>query len=212
MIEENLPETSSWFVQNLDSIIITLSFGVIAGVISAITYYFILRIIKPKIIISPYIAKSKIKVKKEITNPDTGETEITEIEEYEYVIKIINKTKSNVEDVSYQLFIMEDYLHGTGKNYTARSLSFKGKNHMSFLVGKKDKNKAINDNCRQIRILSDLEKDWDKKTEWLQFQIISYHSKSGSRIVHTKKYNTPSDVYIKKGSFDTGETFKIIKC
>lgn len=184
-----------WFVLNLETIIITLVFGVIAGVISAVTFYYLMKLIKPNIEISEHIARRKI--------DNNG------VMEYEYVIKIINHTSSNVEDVSYQLFIMEDYFHGTGKNYSARELEFKGANSMKFLTGKGEKNESYHDNCRQIRIKGDLEGEWDKKKEWLQFQIVSYHSKSGSRHVHKRKYTNPS-VTIKDGIFDSGETFDVL--
>jgi len=184
-----------WMTINLETILITLIFGVIAGVISAITFYYLMKMIKPNIEISEHIARRQV--------DNNGKME------YEYVIKIINRTKSNVEDVSYQLFIMEDYFHGTGKNYSARELNFMGANSMKFLTGKDEKNESYHDNCRQIRIKGDLEGEWDEKKEWLQFQIVSYHSKSGSRKVHKRKYTNPS-VTIKDGLFDSGETFEIL--
>ena len=161
--------------------------------------------------ISDVITKHKISVKHKIIDPITEEKTIIDIEEDEYILKIINKTKYDIEDISFELLLMEDYLHGNGKNFTSKSIGFKGTSNLNLMVGRKNKNEIIHDNCRQIRIKGNLEELWDKKTEWLLFQITSYHSRSGSRKTHTHRFNTPS-VTIKEGMFDSGETFDLIDC
>lgn len=186
------------------SILISLIIGIVAGIISAIVFYWLMRRIKPKISIGPQIAKERALCEKGKPIKDDEGNYI-----YEYVIKIINYTKANIEDVSYQLFIMEDYFRGNGKMYETRKLEFKKSNSMKFLVGTKEKDHTIDNNCRQIVIAGNLEEEWDKNKEWLEFQIVSYHSKSGSRKVHKMKY-TDRATQIIEGYFDTGHNFTII--
>lgn len=160
--------------------------------------------VKPNIQISTEIAKERM--------VDDNEAPILDEHGdymYEYVIKIINYTKSDIEDVSYQLFIMEDWFRGNGKIYTSRELKFKKSNSMKLLVGVDSKDESIDNNCRQIVIKGDLERDWDKNKEWLEFQIVSYHSKSGSRKVHKRKF-TDRKRHVVEGYFDTGHNFNII--
>lgn len=185
-------------------ILSSLFIGVVSGIISAVIFYYIMMSVKPDIKISSQIAKER--------KVDNNENPILDANGnyiYEYVIKIINYTKSDVEDVSYQLFIMEDWFRGNGKIYTARELKFEKSNSMKLLVGTDTKDNTIDNNCRQIVIKGDLEKDWDKNKEWLEFQIVSYHSKSGSRKVNKIKY-TDRTRHIVEGYFDTGHNFDII--
>lgn len=182
----------------------SLIIGIVSGVISAIIFYFIMMSVKPDIRISNVIAKER--------KVDSNATPILDAEGnfvYEYVIKIINYTKSDVEDVSYQLSIMEDWFRGNGKMYESRELDFEKSNSMKLLVGINSKDETIHNNCRQIVIKGDLEKDWDKNKEWIEFQIVSYHSKSGSRKVHKGKF-TDRSRHIVEGYFDTGHNFDII--
>ncbi|WP_138432380.1 hypothetical protein [Winogradskyella algicola] len=186
---------------------LTLFYGIISGVVAAVVYYYIMKSIKPKIEISDHIAKEK----KLDENGNHIKDEHGNLQ-YEYVLKIINRTKSNIEDVSYQMFIMEDWFEGPtvgNKNYEARDIAFKKRNSVKFIVGTKEKNTTYFDNCRQIALNGNLEKEWDKNNEWVEFQIVSYHSKSGSRKVHKMKY-TDRKSHIVCGKFNSGETMEII--
>lgn len=195
---------SSFYLGIFIDVSLTLLYGIVSGVVAAIVFYYIMMSIKPKIEISDKIAKEKILDDKgnHIYN-ENGELA------YEYVIKIINYSKANVEDLSYQLFIMEDWFSGNGKMFEARDLDFKKPNNMKLLVGLNEKDHTSNNNCRQIVIKGNLENDWDKNKEWLEFLVVSYHSKSGSRKVHKAKY-TDRRLHIQEGYFETGHSMKII--
>lgn len=188
-----------------ENALLTIIGGSVAGVISAYVFYLLMRYFKPVIEISEKIVKERLR-------DDRGQFILNENGEYiyEYLIKIINKTKSDIEDVSYQLFILEDYFKGDGKIFELRELEFKKNNKVKSIAGVKNKDKEKHNNCRLITIKGDLEKEWDKNREWVEFQIESYHSKSGSRKVHKQIY-IDRHTNIVEGYFKTGHCFEIIR-
>lgn len=177
-------------------LLMALGIGVISGVIAALIFFLIMRVLKPRIIISNKIVKECVK-------KDDG------TEEFVYRFKFINKTRSNIENVSIDLFLMEEYFNGTGKNYSSKGLTL-AKPEFKFLAGTNEKNGENHNNCVQMRITEDLEKVWNGEKEWLHVQIDSTHAKSGRRKVYVKRY-TDSKNTICEGKFDSGENFDIIK-
>lgn len=175
--------------------LIALGTGIISGVIAASIFFIALRIFKPRIVISDKI------VKKLRTNEDGSK-------EWFYVFKFINKTKSDIENVSIDLFLMEDYFSGSAKNYKFKKLEI-AQSEFNFLIGRKNKDKEIHNNCVQMRIKEPLEEIWNGKREWLHVQIDSTHSKSGRRKVQVKTYKDPSNSIV-DGRFDSGENFDIL--
>lgn len=170
--------------------------GVLSGIIAAAIFFLILRIFKPKIVISDKI------VKQLRTNRKDGETE------YVYKFKFINMSKSDIENVSIDFFLMEDFFNGSAKNFKTKSLQL-AQPEFKFLVGLNNKNHDIHNNCVQMSIREPLEELWDGQKEWLQVQIDSTHSKSGRRRVHIKNYKDPKNT-ISIGKFDSGDNFTII--
>lgn len=168
--------------------------GVLSGLIAAGVFFLILRIFKPKIVISDKIVKQTITT--------GGNTEIL------YKFKIINKTRSNIENVSIDLFLMEDFFNGSAKNYRTKRLEL-AQPEFKFLTGTLEKNKEIHNNCVQMTIREPLEELWNGSREWLHVQIDSTHSKSGRRKVHVKTYKDPTSCIV-SGKFDSGENFTIL--
>jgi hypothetical protein len=172
-----------------------LLLAVITGIISSIIFFAILRIFRPRIKTCNIIAKKAI-------TKENGETR------YEYYFKFINNTYSDIENVSIELLLMEDYFHGSNKNFTSKSLKV-ARPEFKFLKGRASRDKTIFNNCIQMNIDEDLETIWNGDREWLQLQIDSTHSKSGRRKVHVQVFKDPSNT-IKLGKFDSGENFSIM--
>jgi len=175
-------------------LILAIGTGVVSGIIAALIFFLILRIFKPIILISDKIVKQMvIKEGKEV---------------FYYVFKFINMTKSDIENVSIDLFLMEDYFNGNAKNYKTKRLEV-AVPEFKFLTGTKYKNKDIHNNCVQMVIKEPLEEKWNGEKEWLHVQIDSTHSKSGRRKVYVKTFKDPNNSIV-TGKFDSGENFKII--
>ena len=92
-----------------DTLAYDLIIALITGLLAAALFFLALRIWKPRIKIG-----SKI-VKTEKTDEKGNKT-------YIYTFKFINKTISNIENVSIDLFLMEDYFNGSAKNYKTKKL------------------------------------------------------------------------------------------
>jgi len=178
-----------------DTLAYDLIIALITGLLAAALFFLALRIWKPRIKIG-----SKI-VKTEKTDEKGNKT-------YIYTFKFINKTISNIENVSIDLFLMEDYFNGSAKNYKTKKLKIAQPN-FNFLTGTRNKNKEIHNNCVQMSIREPLEDLWNGEREWLHLQIDSTHSKSGRRAVNVKTYKDPLNTIV-LGKFDSGDNFNII--
>ncbi len=174
----------------------TILTGVIAGVIAAFVFFLIMQSVKPRIKISDKICRTMV---------PSSENGITK----KFMMKFYNLTWSNIEDVSIDLFLMEDYFNGSAKDFKAKRLNLRVTN-FKFISGTKSKHfsKDIWNNCVKFTILDDLDKMWGKK-DWLHLQITSYHATSGKRKVFIQKFTSTS--CIEDGIFDSGQTFKIIQ-
>jgi hypothetical protein len=173
-----------------------LLIALITGVLSCLIFFGILRIFRPN------IKTCNVICKKEITDSSGNKSN-------QYSIKFYNMTFSDIENVSVDLFLMEDYFHGTAKNYKYKKLNL-AQPEFKYLTGRINRNKERYDNCVQMVIVEDLEKIWNGSKEWLHLQIDSTHSKSGRRKVKVQLYKDPNNT-IKNGKFDSGENFNIIK-
>lgn len=173
-----------------------LLLALITGIISSVIFFGILRVFKPRIKTCNIISKSPYK-------DDDGNIK------YNYHFKFINKTFADIENVSLELMLMEDYFNGTSKNFTSKNLTLV-RPEFKFLKGKWNKDKEIHNNCVQMRVVEDLEEIWNGDREWLQLQIDSTHSKSGRRSVHVQVFKDPKNT-IKIGKFNSGENFDLIK-
>tara|TARA_R110002033_G_C3837675_1_gene234529 strand:- start:401 stop:967 length:567 start_codon:yes stop_codon:yes gene_type:complete len=172
-----------------------LLIAILTGLLSAGAFFLVLRVFKPKIKICDKITRIPIKL-------EDG------TDSFKYQFKFYNATYSNIENVSIDLFLMEDFFHGSGKDYNTKELKI-AQPSFKFLVGKADKDKEIHNNCVKMTIKEDLESFWNGKREWLHLQIDSTHSKSGRRKVYVKTFKDPT-VSIVNGCFDSGENFNII--
>ena len=176
-------------------LIIALLVGVVSGIIASGLFFLVLRIFKPRIRIAKEIVK-------QIINKENGEIEI------HYWFKFINMTKADIENISIDLFLMEDYFNGSAKNYETKRLKI-ARSEIKFLVGLNKRSKDTFNNCVQMKILEPLEEKWNGKKEWMQLHIDSKHSQSGRRKVQVMKFQDPERTIV-VGKFDSGENFKIL--
>ncbi len=169
--------------------------SLVSGVVSAFIFFMMLRLFRPNIEISNEIVR------------------FTEDGKEKHKFKFINKTRSSVVNVSIRMFLIEEYKHGTGKNFTQRKVLVNTEK-IDYLVGTSEKDPEKHDNCIQMTILNvkdggPLKDEWNKR-EWLYLYIDCEHSQSGRRKVFLKKYPEPN-LSIVNGYFDSGENFNIIK-
>lgn len=178
-----------------DSVVYDLLIAILTGLLSAGAFFLVLRVFKPRIKICDKITKMPI-----VLEDGT--------DSFKYQFKFYNATASNIENVSIDLFLMEDFFHGSAKDYNIKELKV-AQPSFKFLTGTSDKDKEIHNNCVKVTIKEDLETLWNGKREWLHLQIDATHSKSGRRKVYIKTFKDPA-VSIVNGSFDAGENFNII--
>ena len=108
-----------------------LIMAVLTGVLSATVFFLSLRIFKPKIKTCGKICKVN----------DNGTIK--------YYAKFYNSTRSDIENVSVTLHLLEDYYNGSAKNYTGKTLKIK-QNEFKLIPGKKNKKKDIHNNCMEF--------------------------------------------------------------
>ncbi|MBA7590790.1 hypothetical protein ES708_32929 [subsurface metagenome] len=176
-------------------VVYSLMIGIVAGVVAAFVWFLIINWFKPKIKIGEVIGKTTLKFDEK------------EDESKVYLMKFINYTKPNIENVSIDLFLMFDYFHGNHKNYRVKRLKLRNDSY-KFISGLREKNHEMHNNCVQIVILDDLEERWTGENAWLHLQITTYHSRSGSRKVFVQKFTNPN--VIQEGEFCSGHTFEIM--
>lgn len=177
-----------------DTVWYDLLIALFTGLLSCILFFLMLRIFKPRIRTCNVICK---------TNDTEDGNPIVK-----YYVKFYNKTYSDIENVSVNLLLLEDYRNGSGKNFKVKELKLT-RSQIKNIPGIANRDKEIHNNCVQMNIEADLEKIWDGKREWMELHIDCTHSKSGRRLVHIQRYTDPKST-IKEGRFDSGENFNVI--
>lgn len=162
----------------------SLIIGVVSGFISSFVYFMFLRALKPKIMVSP-----------SITLLDKGSS-------YEYIIKVVNKSRSDLIDVfySFQIYtISPDNIVDT--NYIEPTKK---------ILRHIEKYKKSDNNTYAVRFsFTDNKKRALDDSSFLVFTIYATHAFSGRSIVIRTKYK--NDQIIKNGLFETGTSVKILQ-
>lgn len=84
-----------------------LLIALFTGILSCLIFYLVLRIFKPNIKTCSIICKELESLYNEIIT--------------RYYFKFINKTYSDIENISISLLLIEDYIHGSGKILVVRN-------------------------------------------------------------------------------------------
>ncbi|MEI8273504.1 MAG: hypothetical protein WCG08_12850 [Paludibacter sp.] len=164
--------------------------GLFTSLISAITFLYILNLLRPKIEISPQISKG-LSLKNEL----------------KYSIKVINKTKFNIYDIKAQLHIIRK--HQTPSGEIEKSELIELKRNVPFVLKKFDKKDTSYDYVFRFVTYVDLESIWvDDSKDILRFRMICKHQISGVLDCFEQNYRVKKSV-IKNGDFKAGNLFEI---
>lgn len=181
----NLPD---WLLFILDKIIL----AVFVGLITSGIFLIILSLFKPKIDISPKIARGLS----------------TKTDETIYRIKVINRTRAPLTDIKAQLHIYKNYQTATGEIWKSNAIKLKRSDPISInTYHRKDK-----DSTYAYRFLTydNLDEKWiDDSSQFLRFRIFARHSLSGFGGFFIKDYRLKRNS-IMEGDFSKGDTFEIV--
>lgn len=158
--------------------------SIMTGFLASLLVVLFLYTLKPKVEISPYIAKNS-----------NGE----------YEFKIINKTPYSVLDVKFELYLVTPVNTPNGR---ANSLKLMSSVAVAEMDGFKEKEEHFGKEfffCYPGK----LESHWDDENQHLMFVVNSRHSLSQfSRVTKTKFYRKGSS--IQKGKFENGKNMNVI--
>jgi hypothetical protein len=172
----------------LDKILLALFIGIIA---SAIFYFFLLRL-KPKVKISPHIAKGRSTLDNRVI----------------YRIKILNYTKVPIIEIKAQLHIFKNYQTNTGEILKSHAIKLKRDNPL--VISKYDKKDKDSKYAYRFLTYEDLDEIWSDDTEqYLKFRLICKHSVSGFTGFFEQEFRLKRKS-IKIGDFSKGDIFEII--
>ncbi len=181
----NLPD---WLMFILDKIFL----AVLVGLITSGIFFVILSRFRPKIDISPKIARE--------ASTKTGKKV--------YRIKIINRTHAPVTDVRAQLHIFKNYQTATGEVFKSDAIELTRPDPI--YIGKYDKKDAEANYAYRFLTDNDLDKKWsDDRTQFIRFRIFARHSLSGFGGFFFKDYRLKKNSII-EGDFSKGDTFGIV--
>jgi hypothetical protein len=170
--------------------IIAIIIGVLSSIVASLIFLLFLSSVKPKIIISEQIAKSK-----------SSKGELV------YKIKVINKTRRPIMDIRASLHIVTLTVIPGGSLRETKEILLKRSEIMGLeKFDKKDKegNYAFN-----FLTYEDIENIWDDTHSYLRFRIYAIDSLSRFGKVFIKDYYTKRNV-IKGGEFEAGESLKVL--
>lgn len=181
-----LLETSSNNIPNVLIISITSS------LMATIIYFLLRQLVRPKIAVF-----NKIAIRKRIGADNTEEIVST--------IKIINKCRFCIEDVSFRVFLIKEASAGDKRNRISKTLELKLDKYFE-IPGNGKKSKEHYDNCVLININGDVREQFlgADSNAFLCLQIYATHSKSGFKKVVTKNFND-INVFPFEGYFKSGE-------
>lgn len=173
---------------NYLGIIIT---SILTSTISAFIFIKLLRFYKPKIEISPVIAKG--------ISTKNGQVK--------YTIKVINRTKYRVYDIKARLHILKKYQTATGEIEKSEIIELKQSE--PFVLAPYSTKKNNTDYAFRFLTYEDLDTKWDNdKVQFLKFRLICRHEFSGNFGFFSKEYRIKTST-IKTGDFNKGDSFEI---
>jgi len=178
----------SWLVFVLDKIILSI----FAGLITSGIFLLILSRYRPKIDISPKVARG--------SSTKTGEVI--------YRIKVINRTSAPITDIRAQLHIYKNYQTAKGEIWKTHAIELKRPDPIS--IDKYDPKDKNTNYAYRFLTYSNLEKIWnDDASQFLRFRIFARHSVSGFGGFFFKDYRLKRNSII-DGEFSKGDTFEIV--
>jgi hypothetical protein len=172
------------------SVILTIMLGILSSLVASVFYLFAFSTIRPKISISPKIAKSLDK---------DGNAA--------YKIKILNKGARPIVNIKARLSISEPTIVPGGRILASKTVHLRREEIMSiegFDARDKDANYAF-----RFTTLDNLETQWsDDSNTYVIFSIYAVHSLSGLGKLFTQRYAIKRDSIV-NGDFVFGNSFEI---
>lgn len=188
MSNEEDVKLTAWLVFILDKIVL----AVFVGLITSGIFLIILSRFKPKIDISPKIARG--------ISTKTGEVV--------YRIKVINRTRSPLTDIKAQLHIYKNYQTATGEIWKSDPIELKRADPIS--INKYNRKDEDSDYAYRFLTYVILDEKWsDDSSQFLRFRIFARHSLSGFGGFFFKDYRLKRNS-IMEGDFSKGDTFEIV--
>ena len=167
-------------------------FAIFIGVVSSAVFFMVLSRFKPKIDISPKIAKG--------ISTLNGKTI--------YRIKVINKTRMPIIDIMAQLHIFKTYQSDGGEIWKSKSIELKRSDPIA--IDKFDQNDADAKYAYRFLTYENIDSIWeDDAAQFLVFRIICKNSLSGFGGFFSKEYRIKKQRII-NGDFAKGNSFEII--
>lgn len=177
-----------WLIFIFDKIIL----AIIIGLITSGTFLIILARFKPKIDISPKIARG--------LSTKTGETV--------YRIKVINRTRAPITEIRAQLHIFKNYQTATGEIWKSDAIELKRSDPI--IIDKYDRKDENANYAYRFLTYEDLDEKWsDDSSQFLRFRIFARHSVSGFGRFFLKDYRLKINTIL-DGDFSKGYTFEIV--
>lgn len=165
--------------------------AILVGLITSGIFLLILSECRPKIDISPIIAKGVA-----TTNGKTI-----------YRIKVINRTRSAIVDIKAQLHIFKAHQTATGEIWKSNSIELRRSDPLA--IEKYDKSDADVNYAFRFLTYEDLDSIWsDDKVQFLRFRIYAKHSISGFGGFSFQDFRLKRKS-IRSGDFSKGDTFDI---
>lgn len=186
--ESTETQLQNWLFFFLDKVVLAVGVGVVTSFI----FLGILSRFRPKIEISPTIARG--------VSPRGGETV--------YRIKVINRTRDSITDIRAQLHLFRPFQTATGQIWKSKSIELKRSDPIS--IGKFDKKDEDAEYAFRFLTYDNLEETWsDDTSQFLRFRIFARHSTSGFGGLFHKDFRLKRES-IKEGEFSLGDTFEIL--
>lgn len=172
----------------MENLLISLIIGVLSGVLAS--YLFLIYYLgrkKPKIEISEHISKVKF-------NDETN-----------YFFKFVNKTDSEIFDVSVEATFFKPIGDLNGTNLQGTDIELKDSFFM--YIPKNTKEDQHNLHCMRLRTIENLEEKWADSSSKIRLTIIARHSLSGFNKVFFKEFNSIRCISTKQ--FISGDSLEI---
>lgn len=166
--------------------------GIVVGVISNFCFWIVLWRLKPRIEISPTIAR--------------GKSTLNGLTIYRF--KVVNKTQNDLVDIRAEIHLMKNYQVGGDSIVKSKRLSLKQGNPI--VIEKFRRWHSSTEYAFRFLSYEDIEKEWDEfQAESLRLRIFARNAFWGVSAIVSKRYDN-LELTIKEGDFAKGYTFNIL--
>ncbi|MCD4783177.1 MAG: hypothetical protein K8T10_05015 [Candidatus Eremiobacteraeota bacterium] len=174
----------------MNDYLLAIIIGVLSSFVASLIFLLFLTRVRPNIVISNQIAKSK--------SLKTGELV--------YIIRIINKTKRPIIDIKAQLHLINLVVMPGGVIKNTKIIALKTSEIME--ISKFDSKDKMWNYAYRFIVDENIETKWENSHSFLRFKISAKDSLSGFSRVFSKNYHTKINS-IQEGKFEAGNSLEI---